>query len=328
MDRTNPSASLNQSTTGGVRPPGGLLYDPISDTRKIAMIMKRPLLTICASALLLTGCVALQQDVITLERRLETVEYRNQELQKQNDSLSKQLNNDLRTLGASRDSTEKNLRGQYAGINADMEAMRQDLRQLTGRVEELEYVIKRKVSDYESGGQKRGERLDELNLSVAKMDQRLAQMEQYLNLESKASRPETNPKTPGAAVQNASSESDQQLYDQARRAYDNGEFDKARQLFQKLIKDYPKSSIVDNAQFWIGESYYQEKWYERAILEYQTVIEKYPKGNKVPSAMLKQGLALQQIGEKSSARLIFEELVKKYPKSSEAAIASRKLKEF
>ena len=286
--------------------------------------MKRTLLAICGSTLLLTGCVALQQDVITLERRLEAVEYRNQELQKQNDTLNKQLRNDLSTLGANRESSEKNLRSQYASITADMEAMRQDLRLLTGRVEEIEYVIKRKVDDYESSGQKRQERLDELNLSMAKMDQRLAQLEQYLSLESKTQRPEAN--TPAAAQ--GTSGSDQQLYEEARRAYDKGEFDKARQLFQKLIKDYPKSSIVDNAQFWIGESYYREKWYERAILEYQTVIEKYPKGNKVPAAMLKQGLALQQIGEKSSARLIFEELVKKYPKSSEAAVASRKLKEF
>ena len=79
---------------------------------------------------------------------------------------------------------------------------------------------------------------------------------------------------------------------------------------------------------WIGESYYREKWFERAILEYQTVIEKYPKGNKVPAAMLKQGMALQKIGEKPSARLIFEELINKYPKASEAAIAKKKLKEL
>ena len=102
--------------------------------------------------------------------------------------------------------------------------------------------------------------------------------------------------------------------------------DKARQIFNQLIKDYPKSKNADNAQFWIGESYYRDKWYEKAILEYQNVIEKFPHGNKVPAAMLKQGMALEQIGEKASARLILEELVKKYPKSSEAGIASQKLK--
>jgi TolA-binding protein len=51
-------------------------------------------------------------------------------------------------------------------------------------------------------------------------------------------------------------------------------------LFQSLIQKYPQSETVDNAQFWIGESYYREKWYERAILEYQTVIEKISQGQQ------------------------------------------------
>ena len=104
--------------------------------------------------------------------------------------------------------------------------------------------------------------------------------------------------------------------------------DKARQGFAQLIKSYPNSTNADNAQFWIGKSYYREKWYEKAILEYQTVLDKYPKGNKVPAAMLKQGLAFLQLGDKSNARLILQELEKKYPKTNEARIAKRKLAEF
>ncbi|MBW2198143.1 MAG: tetratricopeptide repeat protein, partial [Deltaproteobacteria bacterium] len=86
------------------------------------------------------------------------------------------------------------------------------------------------------------------------------------------------------------------------------------------------SKNADNAQFWIGEIYYHEKWYEKAILEYQKVIEKYPKGNKVQASLLKQGFAFLNLGDKSNARLILSELIKKYPKSNEAKIAKRKLK--
>ena len=284
--------------------------------------MMKKTLTICCAAFLLTGCVALQQDVITLERRLETLEFRNRELQKQNEKLSRQFQNS----GENQESSEKSLRSQYAGLNADMEAMKDELRLLNGRVEEIQYLTNRKVSEYETSGQKSQERLDTINITLDKFDQRLTQVEQYLNMGAKS--PATPAKDTATAAPQMSEVSDQQLYAEARKAYDKGDLDKARQLFQKLIKEFPKSKTVDNAQFWIGESYYREKWYERAILEYQTVIEKYPNGNKVPAAMLKQGMALQQIGEKPSARLILEELVKKYPKSSEAAIAGRKLKEF
>jgi tol-pal system protein YbgF len=87
----------------------------------------------------------------------------------------------------------------------------------------------------------------------------------------------------------------------------------ARQGFEDLLKKYPSSSRANNAQFWLGETYYQEKWYEKAILEYQKVIDKYPKDNKVPAALLKQGFAFLSLGDKTNARLVFRELLNKYP---------------
>lgn len=92
------------------------------------------------------------------------------------------------------------------------------------------------------------------------------------------------------------------------------------------MKRFPNSDNADNAQFWIGEIYYRQKWYEKAILEYQTVIEKYPKGNKVQASLLKQGFSFFNLGDKANARLIFNELVRKYPDANEAAIAREKLK--
>ena len=116
------------------------------------------------------------------------------------------------------------------------------------------------------------------------------------------------------------------LYFSAKQSFDQGDLKKAREGFQKFIQKYPQSKNADNAQFWIGETFYRERWYEKAILEYQKVIEKYPKGNKVQSAFLKQGLAFLNLEDKTNARLILTELVKKFPKSNEARIAKQKLK--
>ena len=288
--------------------------------------MKLYLFIILTLSFLLTGCMALQQDVAILEERLLAVEFNNQKLQEKNNELQKELQRDLDTLGETRKSRERGLRTQVAGMNADMEAMQQEVRLLKGQVEELEYLINRKVQGYEATDKRNSERMDEVSLSVSKIDKRLLQLEQYLNVGGKSGQPSPTKATAGPTKSKGTT--DKELYDRARQAYDNGEMDKARQGFQKLIENHPKSARADNAQFWIGESYYREKWFERAILEFQTVIEKYPKGNKVPAAMLKQGLALLQIGEKSSARLILKELVKKYPKAPESDVAAKKLKEF
>ena len=120
--------------------------------------------------------------------------------------------------------------------------------------------------------------------------------------------------------------SEDAIYHSGKQAFDQGDYESARENFQKLIKKYPNSKNADNAQFWIGEIYYHEKWYEKAILEYQKVIEKYPEGNKVQASLLKQGFSFFNLGDKANARLIFTELIKKYPKSNEAQIAKKKLK--
>ena len=75
--------------------------------------MKKTMLAFCSTAFILTGCVALQQDVVTLERRIETLERQSHNLQQQNENLNNQLRNDLSTLGANRESSEKNLGTQY-----------------------------------------------------------------------------------------------------------------------------------------------------------------------------------------------------------------------
>lgn len=284
--------------------------------------MKRPILALFSFVFMLTGCVALQQDMAMMEDRIMALEVENQELQKR-------MKTDLDAIGKNRQSSEQSLRSQVAGMNANMESMQQDVRLLTGRVEELEYQINRKTSGFETAGKQSAERLDEVSLSISKLDQRLIQLEQYLNVDGRSARPSAGAKPGSEAPAPATPEDPEKaIYEKARQAYDNGELDKSRQIFQQLIQKHPKSKNADNAQFWIGESYYREKWYERAILEYQTVLDKYPKGNKVPSAMLKQGLAFLQIGDKSSARLILQELVNKYPKTSESTIAAKKLKEF
>lgn len=65
--------------------------------------------------------------------------------------------------------------------------------------------------------------------------------------------------------------------------------EKSREAFESFLKQYPDTEFSDNAQFWIGECYYFEKKYEKAIVEYEKVVKSFPDGNRVPHALLKQG---------------------------------------
>jgi len=270
------------------------------------------------------GCAS-QKDVFILDERLMLLERQNQELQKQNSEMQKLVQKELAVVGETSQTTETTLRSKYAVMNAQLETVQEDVRQLSGRIEVIEHQLNQKLSIFEKDHQK----IDELNLQSVKLEKRLLEIEQYLNLGDIGSKSSSGTTSANASAKPSSqATTDSQLYNEAKQAYDNGQLDKARQGFQQLIKSFPKSSNADNAQFWIGESYYREKWYEKAILEYQTVIEKYPNGNKVPAAMLKQGMSFLELGDKSNARLILKELEKKYPKSNEAKVAAKKLTEF
>jgi tol-pal system protein YbgF len=267
----------------------------------------------------ISGC-ALSSDVVILEQRLESLEA-------QNYDLRQRLQESLDELGKTRGTAEKNLRSKYAGVNVDIDNLRKELQVVNGRLEEIDYMLNRKLAQFEADGSKRQERLEKLSLSVTKSEKQISELEQYLNIEGKPTPAPVIPvPVPGEKASKAPTAKD--IYSNGRQAFDNGKMDESRQLFLSLIKSFPKSDYADNAQFWIAESYYREKWYERAILEYQTVIEKYPKGNKVPAAKHKQGMAFLKIGDKANARIILKDLVKKHPKSSEAKIAAQKLKEF
>ncbi len=79
-----------------------------------------------------------------------------------------------------------------------------------------------------------------------------------------------------------------EVYRSAYETYQKGDIEGARRKFEAFLKQYPNTELSDNAQFWIGETYYAKKDYEKAILEYEKVIAKYPEGDKVSAAMLKQ----------------------------------------
>ncbi len=294
-----------------------------------------------AGLLLLSGC-ALQQDVNRLENHIVALSRQNerdakkvadlerqiQELQRRNQQIaalqgeSTQITTQLQELRKNQDDRERELREQMASLRVGNSKLREDFQDLLGRAEMVDHTAKQKTKATEDSLRQWESRIQQLESLVEAQRERIGRFEAYLNLEDSAKKP--SPKAAASHPEQPLSEDE--LYTAAKKAFDGNEFEKAREGFQKLIETYPKSQNADNAQFWIGEIYYREKWYEKSILEYQKVIEKYPKGNKVPAAMLKQGLAFLNIGDKANARLILQELVKNFPKSNEATIAKQNLK--
>lgn len=116
-----------------------------------------------------------------------------------------------------------------------------------------------------------------------------------------------------------------ELYRAAFNDFKTGNYDGGRRKFQAFLKQYPDASLASGAQFWIGESYYMEGNFEKAILEYDKVLLNHPRGEMVPHALLKQGLSFLKIGDKTAARIVLEKLSGDYPDTHQANIAKSTL---
>jgi tol-pal system protein YbgF len=118
----------------------------------------------------------------------------------------------------------------------------------------------------------------------------------------------------------------EELYKVAMFRFEGGDNAKAREGFVAVVTRHPDSELADNAQFWIGESYFREGNFKQSILEYEKVISQYPKSGKVPAALFKQGMAFEKLGDMESARYLYNKVAKDYPNSEQARMADHRLK--
>ena len=115
------------------------------------------------------------------------------------------------------------------------------------------------------------------------------------------------------------------LYRQSVDALHGGRNGVALAGFRKFLTRYPHHDYADNAQYFIGECYYDLNQFHASAREFRRVVERYPHGNKVPEAMLKLGLSQLATGERGDGRRVLESLRRIYPKQPASRVAAERL---
>jgi len=165
--------------------------------------------------------------------------------------------------------------------------------------------------------QENARQLQETNTRIAKLTDQQVQRPPVRRPEPQRSQGDTAPKPEETKV----AIGPEDLYRTAYNHFIAQDYLNAISAFQKYVESYPQDQLADNAQYWIGESYYSQKNYRQALIEFQKVVDKFPTGNKVPDAVLKKGFAYSQLRESESALKEFKKVVEQFPQSEAAAIA-------
>ncbi len=227
------------------------------------------------------------------------------------------------------------LRGTLAENRAEVTEIREQIQQLKGSIDslrrDLANATMRTAKQREDEEKGLRDRLDKLTFKVNFIENFLG-----IGKKDEPSEPaaDKNGRPPAAAAKEAAPAGKSRPADkesQYAAAYDlfrEGKYEKSREAFESFLRQHPETEFSDNAQFWIGECYYFEKKYEKAIVEYDKVVKNFPEGSKVPYALLKQGLSFLRLGDKASAKLLLQQVIKDFPNTSQARIARTRLAEI
>ncbi len=115
------------------------------------------------------------------------------------------------------------------------------------------------------------------------------------------------------------------VYDQAYLDLTRGNYSLAILGFKEYLRREPSSELSDNAQYWIGESYYMRNDFKQAIREYGKVVDNHGSGDRAPASLYKLGLAKLQLGERADGVDYLRRVYETYPETEEARLARDKL---
>jgi len=104
------------------------------------------------------------------------------------------------------------------------------------------------------------------------------------------------------------------------------DYQQAITAFEVFVIDYPTSSLIANAQYWLGQLLYKEKKRDEARNAFLIVTDNYPDSSKRADSLFKIGIIDEYLGKKASAKAFYEKVLKEYPDSSAAGLASKRLK--
>ena len=114
-------------------------------------------------------------------------------------------------------------------------------------------------------------------------------------------------------------------YQAAFELLKEGDYETARNAFIEFIDLYQDSEFLDDAKYWLAETYYAQRAYAKALEEFESIQTQFPESGKIPETILKSGFCYLELGNIEQAKQILNLVKNQYPNTSVARLAIQKL---
>jgi tol-pal system protein YbgF len=286
----------------------------------------------------LIGC-ATREDAVTLDNRAYSLEDQISNLGESNAEFKASLSKQITEAEKKMDSALQPIHQAQAQNTAQIEALKTQIQNLQGRIENLQYTQKKEQNQFRvtllNELKEIRARLNRLKQPPSSSPPTPASSPQPGWAEAKpekAKETTPNPQMDHKEIKEPAEEKEkpkatpEEIFSEAEVMLKKKVFTEARQKYEEYLKMAPKGKNVEEARFGLSESLFEVKDYEEAILSYQKLIKSFPKSKYVPAALYKQALSFLALEDSDSAKLLLEEIIKRYPRSSQAHLAREKLK--
>jgi tol-pal system protein YbgF len=114
----------------------------------------------------------------------------------------------------------------------------------------------------------------------------------------------------------------QEQYERAFSLLRQADYPNAEIAFKSFIDKNPKDKLIDNAKYWYGETLYVRARFDESAVAFADAYQQNPQGTKAPDSLLKLAMSLGALNKTPDACVTLNELKTKYPNAA-ATIKSR-----
>ncbi len=237
--------------------------------------------------------IRLQSDILQLQEQIrlfqKTVDERNSVIQALLEQLNDQFANNNVTFSEMVDAFNDS-RSRNSELSENVNAVKSDVGRLATRV-------------------------DEINSRLAEVQRKF---------EANQMQVQTLRSVPSSASGDVDVEPDR-VYSASYNDYLVGNYALAINGFQDFLTSYPDSEYADNASYYLGDCYLQQKNFEMALKFFEQTVNLFPAGDKTSAAYYKMGQIFIQQDRMEDAIATLKKIEQLFPGSTEARLAGEDL---
>lgn len=107
----------------------------------------------------------------------------------------------------------------------------------------------------------------------------------------------------------------QEQYDRAFTLLRQANYDEAERAFKSFIDKNPNDKLIDNAKYWYAETFYVRAKFSDAAVAFADAYQQNTKGSKAPDSLLKLSMSLSGLDKVQDACTTLNELRRNYPQA-------------